>query len=141
MGSNGHVDSAIESAVFQWLFLWRFGNFNFTLVRGKRETALLLVVAGQSWLKFNLLPSIESSSAAILLYWTKTRNPGQSGEVVLGREKPVRSFRGCSHRVSGILRIARAERCVILVRAIVPFSTSSPGAISRTVHLSYPSAW
>jgi hypothetical protein len=34
-------------------------------------------------------------------------------------QKPVRSFRGCSHRVSRILGIARAERCVILVRVIV----------------------
>jgi len=40
MGSNEHVDSAIESAVFQWLFLGRFGNFNFTLVRGKRTGSL-----------------------------------------------------------------------------------------------------
>ena len=37
----------------------------------------------------------------------------------VGTEKPVRSFRGCSHRVSRILGIARAERCVILVRVIV----------------------
>jgi len=40
MGSNEHADSAIESAVFQWLFLGRFGNFNFTLVRGKRTGSL-----------------------------------------------------------------------------------------------------
>jgi hypothetical protein len=40
MGSNEHVDSAIESAVFQWLFLGRFGNFNFTLVHGKQTGSL-----------------------------------------------------------------------------------------------------
>ncbi len=40
MGSNEHVDSPIESAVFQWLFLGRFGNFNFTLVRGKPTGSL-----------------------------------------------------------------------------------------------------
>ena len=36
MGSDEHVDSPIESAVFQWLFFGRFGNFNFTLVSRKR---------------------------------------------------------------------------------------------------------
>jgi hypothetical protein len=40
MGSNEHADPAIESAVFQWLFLGRFGNFTFTLVRGKRTGSL-----------------------------------------------------------------------------------------------------
>src|SRR6266851_4532249 len=34
MGSDEHVDSAIDSAVFQWLFSGRFGTLNCTLVRG-----------------------------------------------------------------------------------------------------------
>lgn len=35
MGSDGHGDSAVESAIFQWLFSGRFGKLNCTLVRGK----------------------------------------------------------------------------------------------------------
>jgi hypothetical protein len=34
MGGDEHVDSAIDSAVFQWLFPGRFGTLNCSLVRG-----------------------------------------------------------------------------------------------------------
>jgi len=36
MGSDEHVDSTMESAIFEWLFFGRLGKVNCTLVRGKR---------------------------------------------------------------------------------------------------------
>jgi hypothetical protein len=40
MGSDEHVDSAIESAVLQSLFSGRFDNLNCTLVRGERTESV-----------------------------------------------------------------------------------------------------
>jgi hypothetical protein len=36
MGSDEHVDSTMESAIFQWSFFGWLGKINCTLVRGER---------------------------------------------------------------------------------------------------------
>jgi hypothetical protein len=62
MGSDGHVDSAIESANFQQLFSGRFGKLNCTLVRAKRTGSGAHVRLGQEGKSTNGTHQIESFS-------------------------------------------------------------------------------